>query len=107
MTQFLAHISQFFSPYFDDMSIMLMATLLVIYGDLINKHIKRAIAPYHFIVRSILFVLLCAFGYGAMTLWGAPFLKHIIQYLPWAYQGIGFISVFLLLGLLAERRKYI
>lgn len=86
---------------------MLMATILVVYGDIINKYIKGILSPCHFIVRAALFVVLCAFGYGLLTLYGAPFLKHVIAYLPWQYQGIGFIGAFLLIGILAEQRRYI
>ena len=72
-----------------------------------NSHIKRILAPYHFILRVSLFVVLCAFGYGALTLYGAPFLHHIIAYLPWKYQGAGFVFAFMFIGFLAERRRYI
>ncbi|MBU2978914.1 DUF3392 family protein [Alteromonas sp. C1M14] len=107
MAQFLSPINQFLSPYYDQMSLMLIATLLVIYGDLINKHIKQFIKGYHFLLRSLLFVVLCAFGYGALTLWAAPLFKHIIFYLPYHYRGVAFIGAFLVMGLLAERRRYI
>jgi hypothetical protein len=107
MNEFFSAISRALSPYFTEMSIMLMATILVVYGDIINRYIKRILAPYHFIIRVSLFVLLCAFGYGALTLYGAPFLRHIIAFLPWHYQGAGFIVSFLLIGFLAERRRYI
>ncbi len=102
----LAMISNGLSDYYTEMSLMLMATLLVIYGDVINGNIKRMLSPYHFIIRTIVFVLVCAFGYGALTLYGAPLLLHIIKYLPWHWQGVGFISAFIALGVLAERRRY-
>ncbi|MCW8109147.1 DUF3392 domain-containing protein [Alteromonas ponticola] len=103
---FLASISKALSAYFPEMSLMVMATLLVIYGDVINGHLKRLFAPYHFVIRTTLFVLVCAFGYGALTLYGAPLVLHIIKFLPWMWQGIGFIVVFIALGIMAERRRY-
>ncbi|MFC6439077.1 DUF3392 family protein [Bowmanella sp. JS7-9] len=106
MLDLLGQLTQFLSAYFKDMSLMLTATILVVYGDLINSHVKRAISPYHFIVRCIVFVLLCAFGYGAMTLYAAPFVLYVIKYLPWHYQGLGFLLSFVLIGFLAERRRY-
>jgi len=39
--------------------------------------------------------------------YGAPFLKHTLAYLPWQYQGAGYVASFLLIGFLAERRRYI
>ena len=107
MIDVLGDISRWVSQYYTELSLMLMATILVVYGDVINKHIKRMLAPYHFLIRTTLFVLLCAFGYGLLTIYGAPFVLHIIKYLPWYLQGVGFISAFILLGVLAERRRYI
>ena len=75
MNELFSALSRTLSPYYAEMSIMLMATILVVYGDIINSHIKRILAPYHFILRVSLFVVLCAFGYGALTLYGAPFLQ--------------------------------
>ena len=107
MTELFGQLSQWLSPYYTQLSIMLMATILVVYGDIINKHIKRMLAPYHFLIRTTLFVLLCAFGYGLLTIHGAPFLLYLIKYLPWYLQGAGFISAFIILGVLAGRRRYI
>ena len=84
-----------------------MATLLVVYGDIINKQVKRSLSGLHFILRSGLFVLLCAFGYGALTLYGAPLLHHIFKFVAYEYRGVAFIVAFVALGVAAERRRYI
>lgn len=107
MNELLNSLSRALSPYYTEMSIMLMATILVVYGDIINGHVKRLLAPYHFIVRISLFIVLCAFGYGALTLYGAPFLKHMLAFVPWQYRGTAYIASFILIGFLAERRRYI
>ncbi|MCW8093152.1 DUF3392 family protein [Alteromonas sp. ASW11-130] len=103
----LASISSALVDYFPEMSVMLMATLLVIYGDVINGRLKRLLAPYHFLIRTLLFVLVCAFGYGALTLYGAPLVLHVIKFLPWNWQGVGFLAAFIALGVMAERRRYL
>ncbi|MFC3121817.1 DUF3392 family protein [Agaribacter flavus] len=107
MPKYAAEISRLLAPYYSEMSLMLAATLLVIYGDLINKHIKRVLAPCHFIIRISLFVALCAFGYGLLTLHGAPIIAQLFLLLPWQYQGLAYILAFLFMGILAERRRYI
>lgn len=102
-----APVSDLLADYFSEMSLMLMATLLVVYGDIINRQVKRSLSGFHFIIRSSLFVLLCAFGYGALTLYGAPFLQHIFKFVAYEYRGIAFILAFVALGIAAERRRYI
>lgn len=94
-------------PHYSSISVIVGATLLVIYGDVINKHIKRALSPYHFIIRTLAFVLLCAFGYGALILLCAPWIKQGLLWLPATYQGLVIVLSFLLMGYLAENRRYI
>ena len=107
MMEFLSTVSSWVSPYLTEVSVTVVATLLVIYGDVINKHIKRALAPYHFVIRTGVFVLICAFGYGALLLFVAPHFQALLSYIPKPYLGVSVIGVFLLLGYLAENRRYI
>ncbi|NCP66302.1 MAG: DUF3392 family protein [Paraglaciecola sp.] len=61
----------------------------------------------HFIVRTSVFVLVCAFGYGLLTVYATPFVKLGLNMIPVLYRGISIVGVFLLLGYLAEHRRYI
>lgn len=107
MSNYLLQLSQWIQPYYTQVAMTIIATLLVVYGDVVNKHIKRALAPYHFVLRTLVFVLICAFGYGAFILFATPFVKQGILLLPATYQGLVVVLVFLLLGYLAENRRYI
>ncbi|GGD54361.1 DUF3392 domain-containing protein [Lacimicrobium alkaliphilum] len=107
MNDALIQLTQWLQPYYIEVAMTLVATLLVVYGDLVNKHLKRMLSPYHFVVRTLVFVLICAFGYGAFILFVTPFFKQLILLIPSTYQGISIVAVFLLLGYLAERRRYI
>ena len=100
-------VSDLLADYFSEMSLMLMATLLVVYGDIINKQVKRGLRGLHFVIRGTLFVLLCTFGYGALTLYGAPLLHHIFKFVAYEYRGVAFILAFVAVGIAAERRRYI
>ena len=106
MIDILAQLTRWLSPYFGQMSLMLMATLLVVFGDIVNKYVKQVLSPCHFVIRVVLFVLLCAFGYGALTLYGAPFVLHLIRFFPGYLQGAAFIAAFFAVGIFAERRRY-
>ncbi|ALS98691.1 DUF3392 domain-containing protein [Lacimicrobium alkaliphilum] len=107
MHDVLFQLTQWLQPYYIEVAMTFVATLLVVYGDVVNKHIKRMLSPYPFVVRTLVFVLVCAFGYGAFILFVTPFFKQLILMIPSVYQGISIVSVFLLLGYMAERRRYI
>ena len=103
----LLQISRWTQPYYPEIALSMVATMLVIYGDVLNKHLKRFVSSYHFILRTIIFVLVCAFGYGLLTVYAAPFVKQLVLMIPHLYRGISIVAVFLLLGYLAEHRRYI
>lgn len=100
-------LTQLFTPYQTEVALTLVATTLVIYGDVINKHIKLMLKPYPFILRTLVFVLVCAFGYGMVIVFLTPFIQQGISIIPTQYRGISIICVFLLMGYLAEHRRYI
>ena len=103
----LMQLTQWVQPYYSEIALTMMATILVVYGDVINKHIKRMLSPYHFVVRTAVFVLICAFGYGLLIVFATPYVKQLILWIPNMYRGSAVISVFVVLGYLAENRRYI
>lgn len=103
----MSQVTQWMQPYFSEIALSILATILVVYGDVFNKHIKRMISPYHFVVRTAVFVLICAFGYGLLVVFAAPYVKQLILWIPFLYRGLAVVLVFLVLGYLAEHRRYI
>lgn len=92
-------------PYTSQLAMMVVATLLVLYGDRINRAVKRHVSHYHFILRTLVFVLLCAFGYGLLLTWLTPLLANALYKIPSLYLGISMVGIVLGLGVLAERKR--
>ncbi|WP_112136397.1 DUF3392 family protein [Marinomonas primoryensis] len=65
----LAHLIQ---PHLHDISLALVATCLVVYGDKVNGFLKRLVSSWVFIARVMAFILMCTFGYGLLALWSQP-----------------------------------
>lgn len=103
----LQQLSRFAAPYRSEIAMTIVATLLVVYGDVLNKRLKSLLAPHHFVLRTTVFVLVCAFGYGALVLFVSPWVAKALVLLPYQAQGVTILAIFLLLGYLAEHRRYI
>jgi hypothetical protein len=103
----LTQLSRWTQPYYSEIALTILATILVVFGDTFNKHVKRMISPYHFIIRTLIFVLICAFGYGLLVVFVTPYIKQLLLLIPYLYRGTSIILVFLLLGYLADNRRYI
>jgi hypothetical protein len=48
----LIQLSQWTQPYYSEIALVILTTILVVYGDVFNKHIKRMISPHHFVIRT-------------------------------------------------------
>ncbi len=103
----LVQLTSYIQPFYSEIALTMLATLMVIYGDLLNKQVKAIVRPYHFMIRTTVFVLVCAFGYGLLLVFATPLVKQLIFLVPQVYRGLSIILVFLLLGYLAEHRRYI
>ncbi|MCG5539764.1 MULTISPECIES: DUF3392 domain-containing protein [unclassified Halorhodospira] len=90
-----------------DIALALVATLLVVYGGSINRFVARPLRPYPWLMRVGAFVLMCAFGYGLVTVWITPLLAEALLYIETRYLGVAVIGAFLVIGWLAERRNQI
>ncbi len=98
----LAH---WITPYINDISLALVATILVIYGDKLNQVLKRFVSNWTFLARVSAFILMCTFGYGLLTVWIQPFVQTALLNIALMYRPAFIVSCFVLLGVLAERRR--
>ncbi len=60
-------VSTYLKPHLAFIATAFTTALLVLYGDNINRAVKRHFNQNHFIVRTIVFILLCSIGYGLLT----------------------------------------
>ncbi|MBF0264226.1 MAG: DUF3392 family protein [Gammaproteobacteria bacterium] len=81
-----------------------IAVLLVLYGDELNKLLKRIMRPYHYLLRMLSFVVLCTVGYGFIAIYSEIGVNQLLSFVHrhW-FAGI-VIFIYLLLGFLAERK---
>lgn len=94
-------------PYVSDISLALVASLLVITGGDINRFIKRQISSANFFFRTVIFILVSTFGYGAATVLLTNILKIQLAALSKPYLAMTVILGFVALGIYAERKKQI
>ena len=88
-------------------SLAIISTFLVLYGNEINDVVKKQIRHLHFIARVGIYILVCTFAYGMMTvvmhellIAGLKSLDNIVK-LPLI------ILTFVLIGIVAERKRHI
>jgi hypothetical protein len=107
MFELLTPLGRYIYPYLLEISTALIACALVVFGSDINRILRNALRAHHFIVRTIVFILVNAFGYGLIIVKATPYLSKILSGLN---SGMMFTIVsisFILIGLWAQRNRQI
>jgi len=107
MSELLIDIGQWFRGYQYQVAMAIVATVLVIFGGDINKMVRSLVRKRHFIVRSLTFVVVCAFGYGLLTVWLTKLLSQQLSQVPNIYILPLIVGIFLLLGAYAQKHRHI
>ena len=68
----IATLSRWSRSHLYDISLAIMATLFVLFGPGINAWVQRSISGLNFFFRTLIFVLVCAVGYGLAMVFLTP-----------------------------------
>lgn len=101
----MQQLSEWMRPHLQAIALGMVATVLVVFGNDINRWVRKCVRKYHFFVRLIIFILVCAVGYGVATVVLTKALTEILSQIGNHYLAIVVAIAFLLLGLAAEERK--
>jgi len=105
--EILNTIGQYITPYLQEISTALVACLLVMVGGEINAFLRKLIRHQHFIIRTIMFILLNAFGYGFIIVKSGPYLARTLGELEKGMMVIILLTSFVLIGLWAQKNRHI
>jgi len=83
------------------------ATLLVIFGNDINRWAKRLTKRWAFILRILAFIVLCSAGYALFTHLLTQLLYLLLQKVGRPVLVLVIVGMFLCVGILAERRSHL
>lgn len=101
----LLDLAGWLNPWIPALSTAFMATLLVIFGQSVNRHFRLLIRNLHFVLRALLFVILCAVGYGFLTVQGGIWLSSLLWHLDPVLRAPVVLVAFLAVGWYAERHS--
>ena len=94
-------------PHLGSIATIFISTLLVVYGNDINRALKRLMGRRHFALRYMAFILLCSFGYGLLLLFLAPMIAVQLGQVGTHWLAPCVLAIFVGLGILAERKNQI
>ncbi|SDI26879.1 DUF3392 domain-containing protein [Pseudomonas panipatensis] len=101
--ELIASASRWSRSHLSDIALAIMATLLVLFGPAINAWIQQRIGSLNFVFRTLLFVLICAVGYGLAMVFVTPWLAHGLNYFNNYTLAPVLLLLFFVIGMIADR----
>ncbi|USD64136.1 DUF3392 domain-containing protein [Vibrio sp. SCSIO 43136] len=107
MLSILQSMGQSLYPYLNDIATAIIACGLVVFGADINRFLRRKLTHHHFIVRTAVFILLNAFGYGLLIVKVSPYLASEMRQLPSEWLSTVVIGWFIVVGVWAQKHRQV
>lgn len=103
IADFVIMLSKWSRAHLSNIALALMAAILVLAGPAINRWLKRTIGHLNFAFRTLIFILVCAVGYGLAIIFLTPWLASgLAQFNNYTLAPV-LILIFILIGVFADR----
>lgn len=89
--------------YIYQIALAIMATVLVLFGSKVNLTVKAYINRFNFVIRTAVFILVCAFGYGAILVFLTPWLADLLESLHNQVLSPILLLLFIGIGVVADK----
>jgi len=107
MFDILAPIGKQIFPFIPEISVSLIACLLVLLGGEINRFLRKLMVGQHFIVRTLAFIFLNAFGYGLFLVKASPYLSQWLKSLEYGVLFALITICFIAIGMWAQKHNHV
>lgn len=94
-------------PWISEVSTALVACVIVMFAVDINRIVRRILSGQGFIVRTLVFVLINAFGYGLAIVALSPILARQFRLMPSYWMLLIVMASFMLLGFWAQKNRQV
>lgn len=97
-------LSRWSRGHLSEISLAILATLLVLFGPDLNAWLRQRIGSFNFIFRTLFLVIFCALAYGVALVYATPWLTRGLGQLNNYALAPVLLLVFLGIGVIADRR---
>lgn len=102
----VAEIVSHIRPYTGQIAFALVVTTLILFSGAINTFVRNLVKSWNVVFRVLVFILLCAVGYGFLAAWLTGFLHGQLRDLSSLIYLLVVSGAFIVLGVLAERNRW-
>ena len=107
LIEFLNYLGAFIYPWLTEVATAIVACLLVVFGADINRFLRRYFAGRSFLLRTLIFIIVNAFGYGLIIIHLSPLLAQYMTKVPTHWLFVLVVAVFFFIGSWAQRNRQV
>ncbi|GIU41315.1 membrane protein [Shewanella sairae] len=103
----LNYLGGLFTPWLTEVATAIIACCLVVFGADINRFLRRYLAGRSFLLRTLIFVIVNAFGYGLIIIHLSPLLAQYMAKIPAHWLFVLVVAIFFAIGSWAQRNRQV
>lgn len=104
---FLAKLGAMLHPWMGEIATALVACCIVMFATDINRFLRKTLVRRGFLVRTCVFVLVNAFGYGLAIVSISPWLASQLKSMPSQWLLLLVLAAFFAIGAWAQRNRQV
>ncbi len=104
LLDFIATLSRWCDRHLDQISLALVAVLLVLFGLTLGKYIQRVIGHMNIILRVIILAIVYMIVFGLIINFVPGFIKQLLRYLNYYSLAPILLLITIFIGMIADKR---
>ncbi|MFQ6371644.1 DUF3392 domain-containing protein [Shewanella sp. YIC-542] len=105
LVEYLTKLGTMLYPWLGEIASAMVACLVFTFGVDVNRWLRRRLGARGFIMRTLIFILLNAFGYGLLIVLASPWLARQMAHMPALWLLLLVVATFMVVGVWAQRNQ--
>lgn len=101
----IAQLGNMLRPWAFDIATAMVVCLILVFSADVNRILRRHLLGYSFVLRTFVFIILNAFGYGILIIKTTPWVARHIAAMPPHWMFLLIVSMFIFIGYWAQRNN--
>lgn len=101
----IAHLGNMLRPWAFDIATAMLVCLILVFSADINRTIRRQLLGHSFVLRTVVFIIVNAFGYGLLIVKVIPWVARQIVAMPAHWMFLLILAMFIFIGYWAQRNN--
>jgi hypothetical protein len=101
----IAQLGNMLRPWAFDIATAMVVCLILVFSADVNRILRRHLLGHSFVLRTFVFIIVNAFGYGLLIVKATPWVARHIVAMPSHWMFLLIVAMFIFIGYWAQRNS--